>query len=117
MENQAQKYKIIDPKSKDFGKKIKALPNELLSYVDVKTGKVYDINQLQKLPERHAFYGGVKMGRFGVFIFGREYWRYRTFQFGLSVDWIRGADTYLDIEAHAFCFGFGVRFVWIAKVN
>lgn len=107
------KYRVIDENHKNFGKKIKAVPNGLLQYVDVKTGETYDIKQVAVIPDAHAVYGGIRGNHFGVFLFAREYWQYRSFQFGISFDAIgaKGGDKYFDIELRIACFGVGIRFV------
>lgn len=113
----ANKYRIIDDAHPKYGKKIKAIPNDRLQYIDIKTGDIYEMEQLEYLPDYHAGYIGIHGKRFGVFLFGREYWQYHSFQFGLSIDAItpKDNDKYLDIEIRLFFIGFGIRFVAIKQ--
>lgn len=117
MKTKPNRYRVIDYKNKNYGKRIKAIPCEdvPLSYVDIETGEIYGIAQLQSIPDRHAAYLGIHAGRVGVFLFGREYWQYKSFQFGISFDWIDGTDRYFDIELRFVCFGIGIRFVTTPK--
>lgn len=113
---EVKRYKIINPKSPNFGKKIKAVKDAPYWYIDVKTGAQYEASELREIPEKHAVYGGLHIGRFGLFLFGREYIKYHSYQFGVCIDFINFGDTYLDIEARVACFGIGLRFVWIKNV-
>lgn len=111
------KYKVVDKRHINYGKIIKAIPDDNLVFTDIKTGETYDIGQLSQVPEKHAVYGGLHIGRFGLFLFGREYFKYHSFQFGVSFDLIHSGDVYFDIEARIACFGFGIRFVWLEKLD
>lgn len=114
----ASKYKVIATGHANFGKTIKAIPDNITMglFTDVKTGEQYTEFELRKIPEKHAVYGGLHIGRFGLFLFARDYVKYHSYQFGVGVDFINSADTYLDIEARVACFGIGIRFVWIKNV-
>lgn len=115
-----KRYKVVNPERQDVGKTIKAVPDTTvckLRYIDVKTGENYSEWELKELPERHALYGGLHLGRLGIFLFGREYIKYHSYQFGVGVDFINSGDAYLDIEVRIACFGIGVRFVWYKKVT
>ena len=118
MRMEARKYKVIDPKCDTFGKTIKVVADDALVYTDVKTGKTYDIGQLRRIPEKHAIYFGLSGSRFGVFLFGREYLKYKSYQFGVGLDLIdSGGDRYVDVEVRLAFVGFGVRFAWIQKID
>lgn len=112
-----KKYRVVDESHPKFGKKIKAIPNDLFQFVDVKSGEVYEQEQLMYIPDAHALYFGVHIKRVGFFIFAREYWRYRSYQFGLSVDVIAPKDgnNYLDFELRVAFLGIGIRFVKLAN--
>lgn len=66
--------------------------------------------------KKHSAVLHLGFGRFNVFLFAREYIRFHSWQFGISIDAVKGFDRYLDIEVHAFCFGIGVRFVLMNKL-
>lgn len=111
------KYRVVDERHPNFGKKIKAILNDRWQYVDIKTGETYEMDQLKKIPDAHSVYGGIHGKYFGVFLFAREYWRFHSFQLGVSIDAIRPktGDKYLDIECRIACFGVGIRFVIINR--
>lgn len=111
------KYRVVDERHPNFGKKIKAILNDRWQYVDIKTGETYEMDQLTKIPDAHAVYCGIHRKRFGVFLFAREYWRFHSFQLGVSIDAItpKTGDKYLDIECRIACFGVGIRFVIINR--
>lgn len=113
----ANKYRVTDTQHPNYGKKIKAIPNDCLQYVDVKTGDVYEMEQVTLIPDSHAAYIDIHGKHFGVFLFGREYWQYHSFQFGVSIDAItpKDSDKYLDIECRIACFGIGIRFVFVNR--
>lgn len=113
------KYRVIDERHPNFGKKIKAIPNDRLQYVDVKTGETYELEQVTIIPDAHAVYGGIHGKHFGVFLFGREYWQFHSFQLGASIDAItpKDGDKYLDIELRVACFGVGIRFVKLTNFD
>ena len=110
------KYKVVSTVNPNFGKTIKAVPDTMGLYTDVKTGEQDADFELREIPEKHAVYGGFHIGRFGLFLFGREYIKYHSYQFGVGIDFINSGDMYLDIEARVACFGIGIRFVWIKNV-
>ena len=111
-----KKYKVISTGNANYGKTIKAIPDTMELYTDVRTGEQYSKSELREIPEKHAVYGGLYFGRFGLFLFGREYIKYHSYQFGVGIDFINSGDAYLDIEARVACFGIGIRFVWIKNV-
>ena len=105
-----QKFKVTAT-----GKVVKVKAVGRLEYEDVKTGERYDIGDLQIIPEKHSVAWGTHVGRFGVYLFAREYFKYKTFQFGISFDLIKGADRAIDVELKFACFGAGVRFIILTK--
>lgn len=64
---------------------------------------------------KHTVGAGIHVGRVGVYVYAHEYWQYHSWQFGVSVDAINGYDRYLDLELKVFCFGIGIRFIWIKR--
>ncbi len=97
------------------GKVVKVKSIGQLRYKNVKTGKVYDIGELEIMPEKHSIAWGFHIKRFGVYFFAREYWEYKSFQFGISFDVLNGKDKALDIELKFACVGIGVRFIILTK--
>lgn len=65
--------------------------------------------------DKHTAQIGGHVGRVGVYLYAREYWKYKNWQFGLSVDAVNGYDRFVDLEVKIFCFGFGIRFIWIKR--
>lgn len=65
--------------------------------------------------DKHTVQTGIHVGRVGVYVYAREYWQHNSWQFGVSIDAINGYDRYLDFELKAFCFGIGIRFIWIKR--
>ncbi len=67
--------------------------------------------------DKHTIKTGIRVWRFGVDIYAREYWKYKSwFIFpGVSVDAVDGYDRYLDIEAKILFVGIGIRFIWIKR--
>lgn len=63
----------------------------------------------------HTAQIGFHIGRVGVYLYAREYWKYKSWQFGLSIDAVNGYDRYVDIEAKIFFVGIGIRFIWIKR--
>lgn len=116
MEN-VSRYKVVSKANANFGKTIMAVPDTMGLFTDVKTGEQYADYELRRIPEKHAVYGGLHIGRFGLFLFAREYIKYHSYQFGVGIDLINSGDAYLDIEARVACFGIGIRFVWIKKIK
>lgn len=115
--NKARKYRVVDNSLTNYGKIIKARENNCGSeLVDIKTGVSYQHSQLEQI-EHHAVYGGITLGRFGLFLFAREYLKYRTIQFGLGIDYISATDKMLDIELKFLFFGIGIRFIKIANLE
>lgn len=112
----AKKYKVVATDRSNYGKVIKATTNYMGTLTDVKTGEQYAESELQQIPENHAAYFGVHIGRFGMFLFGREYMKYHSYQFGCGVDFINSEDKYMDFEMRVACFGVGVRFMWVSKL-
>lgn len=113
----ANKYRIVDAKHPNYKKKFKGMPTANLGVIDVKTGEEFDISQVELIPEKHAVYFGMYLGRLGLFLFGREYIKYHSLQFGLAIDHIKHDDAYLDIELKFLMFGIGLRFTCLSKRN
>lgn len=111
------KYKVVDKSHAKYGKIVKCTPNDNLEYVDVETGEVYTLEQVTVMPEKHAVYWGFILWRFGMYFFAREYMKYHSYQLGLSADWIKHDDAYLDLEIRVACFGAGIRFMWLSKAS
>lgn len=65
--------------------------------------------------DNHTAQIGGHVGRVGVYLYAREYWKYKSFQFGLSIDAVNGYDHYVDIEAKILFVGIGIRFIWIKR--
>lgn len=65
--------------------------------------------------DNHTAQIGAHAGRVGVYLYAREYWKYKSFQFGVSVDAVNGYDRYVDVELKILCFGVGIRFIWIKR--
>lgn len=64
---------------------------------------------------KHTAQIGAHVGRVGVYLYAREYWKYKSWQFGVSVDAVNGYDHYTDVELKILCFGVGIRFIWIKR--
>lgn len=62
----------------------------------------------------HTAQIGFHIGRVGVSVYVREYWKYKSWFIipGVSVDAVNG---YVDIEAKILFVGIGIRFIWIKK--
>ena len=60
----------------------------------------------------HTAQIGFHIGRVGVSVYVREYWKYKSWFIipGVSVDAVNG---YVDIEAKILFVGIGIRFIWI----
>lgn len=65
--------------------------------------------------DKHTAQIGAHVGRVGVYLYAREYWKYKSWQFGLSIDAVNGYDRYVDVELKILCFGVGIRFIWIKR--
>ena len=65
--------------------------------------------------DKHTVQTGIHVGRVGVYLYAREYWQYRSWQFGISIDAINGYDRYVDVEAKILFVGIGIRFIWIKR--
>lgn len=105
-----QKFKVVAT-----GKVVKVKAIGRLEYEDVKTGKIYDIGELQMLPERHSAIWGFHIGRYGLYFFARDFFKFKTFQIGPSVDVVSGADRAIDIELKCGIVGIGMRFIVLTK--
>ena len=105
-----QKFKVTAT-----GEVIKVKAIQCLKYKDVKTGKIYDIGELERIPEKHCAVWGFHIKRFGIYFYAREYWKYKSFQFGLSFDYLNGKDKALDVELKFACAGIGTRFIILTK--
>lgn len=62
----------------------------------------------------HTAQIGSHIGRVGVSVYVREYWKYKSWFIvpGVSVDAVNG---YVDIEAKILFVGIGIRFIWIKR--
>ena len=69
--------------------------------------------------DNHTAQIGGHVGRVGVYLYAREYWKYKSwFVFpGVTIDAINGYDAYLDVELKVLFLGFGIRFIWRKKKN
>lgn len=115
--NKTYRYRIIDNSLPNYGKVIKARENNCgIELVDVKTGVTYQRSQLHKI-ERHAVYVGIHIGHYGLFLFAREYMKYKTMQFGIGFDYITETDKMLDFEIKILFFGIGIRLVKIRNLE
>lgn len=59
----------------------------------------------------HTAQIGFHIGRVGVSVYVREYWKYKSWFIipGVSVDAVNGYDRYVDIEAKILFVGIGIR--------
>jgi len=115
-ENKTYRYRVIDNSLPNYGKKIK-VKEFGKEFIDVKTNVVYLRSQLKEIPKRHAVYMGIHIGHYGLFLFGREYMKYKTIQFGIGIDYICETDKMLDIELKILFFGIGIRFIKIRNLE
>lgn len=67
--------------------------------------------------DKHTAQIGAHVRRVGVYLYAREYWKYKSWQFGVSFDAVNGYDRYVDVELKILCFGVGIRFIWIKCKN
>lgn len=67
--------------------------------------------------DKHTAQIGAHVGRVGVYLYAREYWKYKSWQFGVSVDAVNGYDRYVDVEMKILFFGVGIRFILIKRKN
>lgn len=67
--------------------------------------------------DKHTAQIGGHVGRVGVYLYAREYWKYKSWFIvpGVSVDAVNGYDCYVDIEAKILFVGIGIRFIWIKR--
>lgn len=65
--------------------------------------------------DKHTVQTGIHVVRVGVYVYAREYWKYHSWQFGVSIDAINGYDRYVDVEAKILFVGIGIRFIWIKR--
>lgn len=110
---EATRHKIIAT-----GKKIKAVNVAHGTYEDIKTGQRYMFDELEYLGERrHMVQLGFHVWRVGLFIYAREYWKYKSWFItpAISIDAVNGYDRYLDVELKMLFIGLGIRFIWIKK--
>lgn len=113
MNNDVRKYKVILT-----GEKIRATVIDSHGTVkDIKTGKCYFCNEVERKERRHMVQLGFHIWRFGLYLFAREYAKYNSWFIvpSVSVDAVNGYDRYLDIEVKLLCIGFGIRFIWIKR--
>ena len=66
--------------------------------------------------KRHDVQIGLHLWRIGLFIFMREYFKYKSWFIlpGVSIDFIKGYDRCISIEIKFLCFGVGVNLIWIS---
>lgn len=64
----------------------------------------------------HTAQIGFHIGRVGVSVYVREYWKYKSWFIipGVSVDAVNDG-RYVDIEAKILFVGIGIRFIWIKR--
>lgn len=105
-----QKFKVTAT-----GKVVKVKAIGRLEYEDVKTGQRYDIGELEFIPEKHSATWGFHVGRFGMYFFARDYFKYKTFQVGPAIDIMTGADRAIDVELKCGVAGVGIRFIILIK--
>lgn len=67
--------------------------------------------------DKHTAQIGAHVRRVGVYLYAREYWKYKSWQFGVSFDAVNGYNRYVDVELKILCFGVGIRFIWIKRKN
>ena len=65
----------------------------------------------------HTAQIGVHIGRVGICVYVREYWKYKSWFIvpGVSVDAVNGYDRYVDIEVKILFVGIGIRFICIKR--
>lgn len=65
----------------------------------------------------HTAQIGVHIGRVGVSVYVRDYWKYKSWFIvpGVSVDAVNGYDRYVDIEVKVLFVGIGIRFICIKR--
>lgn len=65
----------------------------------------------------HTAQIGFHVGRVGVSVYVREYWKYKGWFIipGVSVDAVNSYGRYVDIEAKILFVGIGIRFIWIER--
>lgn len=115
-----KKYKVINPDNPNFGKKFDGIVtvdsgSRALMVTDVRTGRYYNAEEVREVPERHAAYMGVHIGRVGLFLFVREYCKYHSYWIGCGIDCIEGNERCIDFEARILCFGIGLRISSLKK--
>lgn len=117
-----KKYKVINPDNPNFGKKIDGVVtvdsgSRALMVTDVRTGRYYNADEVREVPERHAAYMGVNIGRVGLFLFAREYCKYYSCWIGCGIDCVKFRnERNIDVETRIMCFGIGLR-ISILKKN
>lgn len=74
-----------------------------------------DMGIIHDSKDVHAVQTGLHFGHFGVCLYAREYWKYRSYQFGLSIDIVNSFDRYFDIEIKILCFSIVLRFISIKR--
>lgn len=65
----------------------------------------------------HTAQIGFHIGRVGVSVYVREYWKYKSWFIipGVSVDAVNVTVVTVDIEAKILFVGIGIRFIWIKR--
>lgn len=105
-----QKFRL-----RETGQTVKVRALGKMTFEDVKTGDVYDIGQLEMLPDKHQWTTGFNVGRYGFYLFWRDYFKYKTYGIGVNCDIIRGTDRATDMEIRLVCYGAGVRIIKLSK--
>jgi hypothetical protein len=113
--------KTLKARVKSTGLPVKVQVEDIVNtsniYKDIKTGGYYYDTELQFEQSRHMWQLGFHVGRFGMFVFVREYIKYNVWYLlpGIAVSAVNGYDRYVDAEVKFLFFGFGVRFIWVKK--
>lgn len=76
-----------------------------------------EIGVIRNNGDVHTAQIGFHIWRFGICVYVREYWKYKSWFIipGVSVDAVNGYDCYLDVELKALFVGVGIRFIWIKR--
>lgn len=96
-----------------YGKVVKVTACGNLKYKNIKTGEVYDLEELEIIPENHLSSWGFHFGLFAVYFYARDYFEHNTFGAGIGLDLINGNDNALDVEFKFILGGVGVRFIYL----
>lgn len=76
-----------------------------------------EIGVIQNNGDVHTAQIGFNIGRVGVTVYVREYWKYKSWFIvpGVTVDTVNGYDRFVDVELKVLFIGVGVRFIWIKR--